>query len=272
MSEISTVNYINPNDVAIPQAGDILYDPRGDKKPNKEFIANITTYGVRTPISVIYRDNVPYVQAGRRRVLAAREAGLKEIPYIVSNDVEERDLLAGVILENENRLADNPVAKARKAQAMIDVGASKNEVAIAFGVSAKFIGSLLSLLKMSDAVQKAIEKEQVAMDVALEWKDMSHPAQDKELKKALEGAKAKGKDKVTKGTLEFVLGESKMGARQLKAVSEYAQTPPQMKALFRIILGKATDSDKELLNTKFGFLEVLDDNVSSNVVEDDNDE
>ena len=89
---------------------------------------SIRKEGVRQPIIVSNGrddDNVTLV-AGHRRLAAAKQAGLTEIPYTLG--VEEK-ATADAAIENLARRNLNPVEEARAFKAMLDDGYSKDGIA-----------------------------------------------------------------------------------------------------------------------------------------------
>jgi ParB family chromosome partitioning protein len=149
-----------------------LADPDRLAKPVAEWLVqSIMAKGVKVPIIVRTNgkdeDGVPIVEVvdGRQRVraavvanerLAAEGRQLVKVQGIRTRGTDA-DMLAVMIMTNELRAADTPLAKARKAQRCIDGGFSPSETAALFGVIVPTIKQWQALLDCAAPVQKAVE-------------------------------------------------------------------------------------------------------------------
>lgn len=94
--------------------------------------------------------------AGERRFLAAKKAGLQEIPCLV-NQYSDAQAAAVSMVENLNRVNLNPVEEAKAYQRLIlEFGYLHEEVAAIVGKSRVKITNTLRLLKLDERVQHAL--------------------------------------------------------------------------------------------------------------------
>lgn len=137
-------------------------------EPTEELITSIATHGIRTPVKIVRRklDGVMrvLVVAGRRRVRAARKAnerlrkGKSDVLIRVPCVPEEgTDALVTLVVENEHKIEDTILVKARKAARMKALGHSDPEIAAAFGVSKMTLGNWRALLTCVPEVLARIE-------------------------------------------------------------------------------------------------------------------
>lgn len=159
--------------VLVEDRGSALFDARALSEADERFVLNIMAIGVHTPIVVRKNTETGEIEvvAGRRRTLACREAnrrlkkqGLepRRIPATVTRG-DAASLMGIMISENEIRLADSPMNRARKMAAYIELGRSEQDAAVLFGVSAATVGNTLRLLEAPVSVRKAVESGAVSV-------------------------------------------------------------------------------------------------------------
>jgi ParB/RepB/Spo0J family partition protein len=139
------------------------------------FCASVEKFGVVQPVLVRRDGDQLQLIAGHRRTVAARlvnesrkAAGKPpiKVPYVLQ---KANDVRAGLVasLENEQREANTPLQTAHNAQALLQMGASDEEAALALGISEVYLKSfLLPLLDLDDSVQDDI-KAGVVADLAM---------------------------------------------------------------------------------------------------------
>lgn len=220
-----------------------LYDPTSLKDLDKDFVNDIQTNGILQNVVVVKTKTGKYaVVAGRSRVRAAKEVGIKEIPAQVIGEeakMEDYDLVGVAMRENSLRKNQSQLEKARWAKRYIDalpdlgVDEKDNEVkldkqqmaASISGVSKKQVQNWLYWAAASPKLHKIAEaknprlSEAALMEVALMDKvaagmDEEEVAeqwakQDKKLEKLL--AKADSGKKVSQKSVKEDLGVSKKG-------------------------------------------------------------
>jgi len=228
---VGDVLELDPKDLVIAQESkfDPLFDKRAEDE-DKELAAAMATEGFNSLIQVVERANpddpsvsLLHVVAGRRRALAAIEAGVAVQALVLNPKLSDWQLVGAMISENELRKADNLINKAHKAQRFVELfceqfrptsgesaevgddgeivyngvawkatAAQRREatsaVAARCGVSERRVRQFFELLTLAPAVQKAIEAGKVSGEIARGWKDLTHDQQTRRLAKELEKA------------------------------------------------------------------------------------
>jgi len=97
------------------------YQPREefDTKKLHELISSIKEKGVIQPVLVRQRGDEYELIAGERRLRAARELGLDEVPALI-RDVDDADALGLALIENIQREELNPIDEAHAYQRLMD--------------------------------------------------------------------------------------------------------------------------------------------------------
>jgi ParB family chromosome partitioning protein len=135
------------------------YQPRTrmDEASLDELAASIKSQGVMQPILVRPIDGGRFeIIAGERRWLAARRAGLDEIPALV-RDVPDQATLALSLIENIQREDLNPLEEAQGIKRLIDeFGLTHEAAAQAIGRSRSAVTNLLRLTQLAPPVQSLL--------------------------------------------------------------------------------------------------------------------
>jgi ParB family chromosome partitioning protein len=135
------------------------YQPRTrmDEASLDELAASIKSQGVMQPILVRPIDGGRFeIIAGERRWLAARRAGLDEIPALV-RDVPDQATLALALIENIQREDLNPLEEAQGIKRLIDeFGLTHEAAAQAIGRSRSAVTNLLRLTQLAPPVQSLL--------------------------------------------------------------------------------------------------------------------
>jgi len=143
-----------PTDDVVP-AEDNVRRKLGDVK---ELAASIASVGVIEPLLVTPSENGRFtVVAGHRRLAAAIEAGLTEVPCIVK-ELSEVERLETMIAENLARQALNPLEEAQAYFRMVELAVPVKDLARRLGRPAKHITGRLALLELPRNVQAKVEK------------------------------------------------------------------------------------------------------------------
>jgi len=148
---------------------DLLYpteaQPRKQFKENKinELAESIKTNGIIQPI-VARRDGERFqIIAGERRWRAAQIAGLRKVPCIV-RDIMDEKVLEISLIENIQREDLNPIEEANAYKRLVDVLAlSQEEVARRVGKERSSVTNALRLLKLPPEIQQLVEDEKLSM-------------------------------------------------------------------------------------------------------------
>ena len=142
------------------------YQPRKsfDEESLKELSNSIKERGVIQPIIVRKSkvENTKYeIIAGERRWLAAREAGLHDIPVIIT-DVDDLKSLEFAIVENVQRHDLNPLEEAQGYKRLIDEFSYDQEKVSKFiGKSRSYITNSLRLLNLPADVLSYLELRKI---------------------------------------------------------------------------------------------------------------
>ncbi|MGD8632618.1 MAG: ParB/RepB/Spo0J family partition protein [Anaerolineales bacterium] len=125
---------------------------------------SIKEHGVLQPIVVLPedRDGAFTLIAGERRLRAAKQAGLGEIPAII-RQVDERQQLELALIENLQRADLNPLEAAEGYRQLIDdFELSHDEIAKRIGKSRTAVTNTIRLLKLSAAVRTALQAGKIS--------------------------------------------------------------------------------------------------------------
>lgn len=136
-------------------------------QPRKEFrgdgindlASSIKRYGILQPLVVVAQSNGRFrLIAGERRLRAAREAGLREVPVVVRVASDEESLEIALV-ENVQREDLNAVERARGYEQLIKrFNLTQEQVAKRVGKSRAVIANALRLLGLPEAIQNAIRE------------------------------------------------------------------------------------------------------------------
>ena len=142
------------------------YQPRKnfDDESLNDLTNSIKERGVIQPIIVrkSSNDNSKYeIIAGERRWLAARKAGLHDIPVVLT-DVDDLKSLEFAIVENVQRHDLNPLEEAQGYKRLIDEFSYDQEKVSKFiGKSRSYITNSLRLLNLPQEVLKFVEEQKI---------------------------------------------------------------------------------------------------------------
>ena len=142
------------------------YQPRKNfEEENLEDLTNsIKERGVIQPIIVRHSNNESSkyeIIAGERRWLAARKAGLHDIPVVVT-DVDDLKSLEFAIVENVQRHDLNPLEEAQGYKRLIDEFAYDQEKVSKFiGKSRSYISNSLRLLNLPKEVLDFVKQKKI---------------------------------------------------------------------------------------------------------------
>lgn len=134
-----------------------------DKKRFEELISSIREKGIIQPIIVRPKEGNYELIAGERRLRAAKELGIREIPIIVK-EVSDADALELSLIENIQREELNPIEEAKAFQRLIDgFGFTQEEVAKAVGKDRATISNTIRLLSLPKRVREMVVSGELAM-------------------------------------------------------------------------------------------------------------
>lgn len=128
-----------------------------DEGAHRELVHSIKEIGLLQPVVVRTVGGGSYqLVAGERRLRAAKDAGLANIPAIV-RDTTDDNLLRDALLENLHRVQLNPLEEAAAYQQLLeDFGGTQEELATRLGLSRPQVTNTLRLLKLPASVQRRV--------------------------------------------------------------------------------------------------------------------
>lgn len=135
------------------------YQPRLeiDKKSLKDLKNSIKEKGILQPVILRKTDGTFELIAGERRLIAAKEIGLKRIPAIILDVKSKEDMLELSIIENVQRENLNPIEVANGYKRLIEeCNLTQEEVSVKVGVERSTVTNLLRLLKLPEVIKKGI--------------------------------------------------------------------------------------------------------------------
>lgn len=115
--------------------------------------ASIMARGVLEPLIVTPEGRLI---AGRRRLEAARRAGLAAVPVRVCEIADERAAIETSLVENVERADLDPLTRAQSYRGLIEQGATVDEIATLVGQGTGHVYQHLALLDLHPAVQEAL--------------------------------------------------------------------------------------------------------------------
>lgn len=141
------------------------YQPRKvfDEEKLNELAHSIKEFGIFQPIIVKKSIKGYEIVAGERRSIAARRAGLVEVPAIIK-DFTDDEMMSIALLENIQRENLNIIEEANAYKKMIDVmGLTQEELANKVGKSRSHITNILGILKLPKKVQDMVLNNKISM-------------------------------------------------------------------------------------------------------------
>lgn len=148
-----------------------------DEEGLQELAESIKAHGVLEPVLVRSRQSgfnaaqllakasagevVYELVAGERRWRAARLAGLREVPAIVREDLDDTAALGLALVENLQRADLDPIEEARGFARLRELGHTQAQIAAAVGRSQPAVANRLRLLGLPEEVQTAIGKREL---------------------------------------------------------------------------------------------------------------
>ena len=128
----------------------------------EELAESIRAQGVLQPLLVTPGG---VVVAGHRRLAAARQAGLSEVPVVV-RDLGQDQQQEIMLVENLQRQDLSPVEEARAYRRLLDSGHTIAQLARSIGVPAARINARLVLLKLDEQVQWMFHRGDLPLTLA----------------------------------------------------------------------------------------------------------
>jgi len=141
------------------------YQPRADFDPVAldELRQSILEKGIIQPITVRRLEQGYQLVSGERRVRAARDAGLKQVPAYIIRVQSNEEMLELALVENLQREHLNPIEVAISYRRLIDeCRLTQDEVSQRIGKDRTTVTNFLRLLKLPDSIQMAVRKGEIS--------------------------------------------------------------------------------------------------------------
>lgn len=151
-------------------------NPRTGYGDIEELTESVREKGILQPLTVV-KNGVKYynVIAGNRRLEAAKAAGLKTCPCIVS-DMSEKDQAAIMLIENMQRKNLTPYEEARGVQMCLDLGISEADLAKRTGFSKETIRHRKKLAELDqEKLKEKCEDGQISMNDLIKLEQIKDP-------------------------------------------------------------------------------------------------
>lgn len=143
-----------------------------DEQELSRLVASIRENGILVPLMVRAKGDKFEVIDGDRRLNAAWEAGVREIPVVVY-DLDDRQTHVQRMLANLDRDDTDPVSEAKYCAKLINEKIfTPEEYAIKLGRSISWVADRLTIAEMPDYMQDAISNKNISLGVCLELNDI----------------------------------------------------------------------------------------------------
>lgn len=131
----------------------------------EELARSITEHGIVQPLVVTrVAENRYRLIAGERRFRAAQKAGLKTVPVVIKEAMQDSDTLQIALIENIQREDLNPIEEAvAYHQLHEEFGHTQEEIAKRVGKERSTVANFLRLMKLPDSVKKLLAAGQLSM-------------------------------------------------------------------------------------------------------------
>jgi len=153
------------------RVADLLPLAKDAVAPSRQLVASVRRYGVVTPVILVDTGDGQGKQLvdGRRRVLAAKEAGLTHVEAVTYsfNREDARTFPAELLTLTLNELRrPNPVAEAEAIRRLLDRGAPLRDICRATGMSPARVKQRMRLLNLAAPLAQALSQGEIAISVA----------------------------------------------------------------------------------------------------------
>ncbi len=141
------------------------YQPRADFDPQslQDLKNSIIEKGVIQPVTVRRTEAGYQLISGERRVRAAREAGLKQVPAYIIRVKDNEEMLELALIENLQREDLNPIEIATSYRRLIEeCGLTQDLVSKKVGKDRSTVTNFLRLLKLPEPIQTAVRKGEIS--------------------------------------------------------------------------------------------------------------
>ena len=140
-----------------------------EKEPLDELVASIAQHGVLQPLVVEPGEEGRYrLQIGRRRLEAARMAGLETVPALVlDSPLGPEESLEVRLVENLHREDLDPIDEAEAYASLREMDVKVSEIARRVGKSRPYVSHAMRLLRLHPKVRAAVRQRTLDREHAL---------------------------------------------------------------------------------------------------------
>lgn len=159
------------------------YQPRKrfDEDELKSLVESVRAHGILQPLVVRPAGDGFQLIAGERRLRAAQNLGLAEVPVHIVN-FNDQQVYEAALVENIQRSDLNPIEKAVGFKDYLDkFGLTQDQFAARLGLDRTTISNLLGLLNLPAEVQEAVRLGQLSLGHAKVLKGVAAPEQQIQL-------------------------------------------------------------------------------------------
>lgn len=142
------------------------YQPRKifSKEDLEELTESVKAVGIIQPITVRQKDGAYEIIAGERRWRAAQRAGLKQVPVIVKDSIEDVKSLQMALIENVQRANLNCIEEAIAYQQLMDeFQLSQEEISAKVGKNRATVANTMRLLKLPSVIREDLTAGKLTM-------------------------------------------------------------------------------------------------------------
>lgn len=135
----------------------------------RQLTASIELHGILQPVVVEHYGQMLRLRMGHRRVAAARLAGLKKVPAIVHADaLTDEDFLFIAMHENVIRRGLNKAEVRDAAQALLELGCTRADIAANLGVAVATVGAWLKSKPVDKRTGVRVKPRKAGLEKVLE--------------------------------------------------------------------------------------------------------
>ncbi|MGY5764950.1 ParB/RepB/Spo0J family partition protein [Brachybacterium sp. DNPG3] len=205
-------------------------NPRIDAAQVEDLATSIRVHGIEVPLVATGSTDVDgwVVVAGHRRLAAAIQVGLDEVPAQIRHDLthDPAAQLAFIATENLHRDQLTSMEESRLVQDMLSLGLSKTEVAKQTALGRARVAERLALAKLREETGEKVHRGQISIDDALV---IAEYAGDAEAVKKLEA---------TVGSYQFDYAVSEAARRRADQARATASRKEAKKRGLRVVAGE----------------------------------
>lgn len=169
-------------DIIVDESRNVRGKVDKDGDPYKELVFSVKKYGILQPVGLCKNKDKYNIVWGFRRVMAATDAGLKQVPCVFVKSGEKRQIISGLV-ENLHREDMNPLDEAEVMNKLVsEYGMKPASIARAIGKTRGWIDQRISLLSVDDDVREMVRSGEVGFSSAREISTLPREDQDKIVK------------------------------------------------------------------------------------------